>query len=85
MTVALWYDSLNMFCKCIGTAADCLSENMGSGEEVYRTAVLLMAEVWEKEFYHCLGLVKELAGLSGIEKEEKVLEMLEAYEVFFAL
>lgn len=149
--MALWYDSLNMFCKCISTVADCQSENTGSGEEVYRTAVLLMtelrdrrgssyepydflsshgedlekareefrtviggenpideamdqflerfdhvpyatyeilvrmAEVWEKEFYHCLDLVKELAGQSGIEEEEKVLEMLEAYEAFFAL
>lgn len=148
--IALWYDTLNMFCKFISTSVGYQSENTGSGEEVYRTAVLLMTEMrdrrgssyepyeflsshgedvekareefravvkgenpideaitmfhkkfdsvyyvaydvselgakkWEEEFYHCLELVKASAGQAGVEKEENVLEILKAYEAFFA-
>lgn len=147
----LWYDTFNRFCQCIKKCADCQLEIMGNKEEVYRTAVLLMAEMrdrrgrsdrpyeflsshdgdmemvreefsvtvkgenpiddaitmfhekfdsvyyasydisemgakaWEEEFYYCLELVRTLAGQAGAEKEEALLEMLEAYETFFAL
>lgn len=46
---------------------------------------LLGAEVWEKEFYHCLDLVKASVRQTGIENKEKMLEILETYEAFFVL
>lgn len=46
---------------------------------------MLGAETWEKEFYHCLGLVKDLAGRADTGEQGTAMEMLEAYEAFFAL
>lgn len=144
--INLWKDSLGTFGECVEKCVSNQSGDMGGEEDIYRTATLLMAtvfeehkgsyefvyghgedtektredfraviegenpvdeskksfyeefgiyyyaealvsemmaEAWQEEFHHCLGLVRDRVRQSGDGEKEQRLEILEAVEDFF--
>ncbi len=69
----------------IDEAIDMFHKKFDSVYYVSYDVSMLRAETWEQEFYHCLDLVRDLAEQADTERQGKTLEMLEAYEAFFAL
>ncbi len=67
----------------IDESMDSLREDFGCYYYADTLTSEMMAEAWQKEFYHCLDLERDRVKQSNITDKEQILEVLKAWEDFF--